>query len=153
MRSDDLERQIARELGQLRPPGAPPTLLPRVMTAVHAWASRPWYERAWRTWPRGLQAAAGVTLVLLVAAVGLLGPAAFEAARAIVTPVVAPPVRGVADELRDLEHVLIVVRAVWGALVQPLLTYAFPLVAFMSLVFGSVAAALNRVAFGRAYQS
>jgi len=153
MRSDDLARQVARELRQLRQPGAPPTLLPRVMSAVHAWAARPWYERAWFTWPRGIQATAGVTLVLFVLTVALLGPAAFAAARAIVASLVTPPPRGVADELRDLEHVLIVVRAVWGALVQPLLAYAFPLVALMSLVCGSVAAALNRVAFGRVYQS
>ena len=36
-----------------RLPRAPHTLLPRVLAAVQAWAQRPWYERAWFTWPLG----------------------------------------------------------------------------------------------------
>jgi hypothetical protein len=58
MDRSNLERRIAWELAHLPSPAAPPTLLPRVMAAVQAWATRPWYERAWTTWPIGWQVAA-----------------------------------------------------------------------------------------------
>ena len=44
-------RELRRELRRLPPPHAPATLLPRVITAVHAWSERRWYARAWLTWP------------------------------------------------------------------------------------------------------
>src|SRR5436190_15551415 len=62
----DLERHVDRVLADLPPIGAPDTLLPRVLAAVEAWAERPWYQRAWLTWPVALQAASVVLLLLLV---------------------------------------------------------------------------------------
>ena len=45
----DLERLIDRELTALPEPRAPRTLLPRIMTAVHA--ARPRTSGGWFTWP------------------------------------------------------------------------------------------------------
>ena len=57
MSFDDLERRVHDELRRLPAPLAPGTLLPRVLAAVDAWARRPWYARAWFTWPIGLRVA------------------------------------------------------------------------------------------------
>src|SRR4029078_6895329 len=57
MTFDELERRTDAELGVRRPPMAPDTLLPRVLAAVDAWINRPWYTRAWFTWPLGWQIA------------------------------------------------------------------------------------------------
>src|SRR6478752_931002 len=63
---DDLEALASRELRRLPLPRAPQTLLPRVLAAVDAWARRPWYMRAWFTWPLGWQ---GASLALVAFAV------------------------------------------------------------------------------------
>ena len=63
---DDLERVAQRALERLPAPRAPHTLLPRVMAAVQQWTRRPWYARAWVTWPLGWQALSTAALVLLL---------------------------------------------------------------------------------------
>jgi hypothetical protein len=60
-----LERRMDLELKRLPDLPAPGTLLHRVMLAVHARERRPWYGRAWPTWPRPLQ-------VVSIAVFGLL---------------------------------------------------------------------------------
>src|SRR4029450_4834111 len=69
------EHQSDRELRRLPSPVAPHTLLPRVLAAVDAWARRPWYTRAWFTWPAGGQVAS-IVAVLLVAIGAWMLPAA-----------------------------------------------------------------------------
>jgi hypothetical protein len=64
MAFDELEQRMRDELARLPSPGAPPTLLPRVLAAVDAWVSRPWYARAWFTWPLGWQAVSVVFVAL-----------------------------------------------------------------------------------------
>src|SRR6185436_18949429 len=66
MSFDDLERRVHEELRRLPAPLAPSTLLPRVLAAVDAWARRPWYERAWFTWPLGWQIVSAAALALAV---------------------------------------------------------------------------------------
>ena len=65
MNTPDLEPRVDRELRRLPAPRAPHTLLPRVMAAAEAWAERPWYTRAWVTWPLAWQV---VSVAALVAA-------------------------------------------------------------------------------------
>jgi hypothetical protein len=64
---NELEAQIDRELKSLGELRAPVTLAPRVLRAIEQRAARPWYQRAWQTWPAGLQA---VSLVMLLAMFG-----------------------------------------------------------------------------------
>ena len=66
MDPDELASLIDRELRDLPGPRAPRSLLPRVLEAV-AEARRPWYARAWRTWPRAWQAASVVACALFLA--------------------------------------------------------------------------------------
>lgn len=74
MNSHNLERAIDAALRQLPAPRAPQTLLPRVMASVQAWPLRPWYSRAWVTWPLGWQAVSIAALLLIVAGSALLLP-------------------------------------------------------------------------------
>jgi hypothetical protein len=62
----ELEQRVDRALAELPPLAAPDTLLPRVLAAVQSWAERPWYQRAWLTWPMGMQVASVAMLMLLV---------------------------------------------------------------------------------------
>lgn len=120
MSFDDLERRLHDELRRLPAPLAPGTLLPRVMAAVDAWARRPWYERAWFTWPLAWQ----IVSVVLVAL------AAYGAWHVPSAP--APVVATTSAS-----------AAIWRTLVEPLLGYVFGLVALMCLACAVFGAALN----------
>src|SRR5689334_21333208 len=108
MTFEQLERQVHGELRRLPLPLAPDTLLPRVLAAVDAWARKPWYTRAWFTWPIGWQIAS--ILLVALGAVGLwLVPS-------------APP------------SVLVTTnagRVLWRTMVEPFLVYAFAIVVLM----------------------
>jgi len=149
----DLDIGLARELEALSVPSAPPTLLPRVMAAVQAWMRRPWYQRAWFTWPLALQLAAFVLAVLLLMLVVSLSPAAFASARHIIMQLITPASGGAANVFRHVDPLATAAIALWDSLIRPLLVYAFPVVAVMCLACGILAVALNRVALGRAFQS
>lgn len=141
----DLEKHVDRALADLPPLTAPGTLLPRVLAAVQQWADRPWYQRAWLTWPVGWQVASAALLILLVAGGALAMPlvqaqgarlAAFVSARA---PIDVP---NLSASFRVTATALVLA---WRALVQPLLLFVLP-VAFMAGVAGAaILTALNRV--------
>src|SRR6476619_4271633 len=130
MQPSDLERIVDRELRRLPAPRAPQTLLPRVMAAVDAWARRPWYTRAWFTWPLGWQIASIVMLALFAVGLWMLPP--------------APP------------SVVVTTTAglvVWRTMVEPFLFYAFGVVVLMCLACAAFGAALSYVFVERAEQS
>jgi hypothetical protein len=141
----ELEKHVDRALADLPPLTAPGTLLPRVLAAVQQWAARPWYQRAWLTWPVGLQVASATLLILLVAGGALAMPlvqaqgarlTAFVSARA---PIDVP---NLSTSFRVTATALVVA---WRALVQPLLLFVLP-IAFMAGVAGAaILTALNRV--------
>ena len=58
----DLETFVDGELRRLPLPRAPQTLLPRVLAAVEQWRERPWYARAWFTWPLAWQSGRSAAL-------------------------------------------------------------------------------------------
>jgi hypothetical protein len=74
MMADDLEQEIGTALRHLPAPRAPETLLPRVMARVEALTRRPWYSRAWMTWPAAWQVASLAALLLIVGGSSLLLP-------------------------------------------------------------------------------
>lgn len=148
----DLERLTARTLGGLPQPRAPYTLLPRVMAAVQAWALRPWYRRAWHTWPLGWQVAA-MTLLAAGSALAMWSAQAVEATMSGVVSGVASDLGGM---LQNAASTTRVVLALARALVEPALflrAYVLALVVLMCAACAAVAAALNRVALGRTWQS
>ena len=143
----DLERLIDRELRMLPPPVAPRTLLPRVMTAVQA-AQRPWYSRAWLTWPLGWQAASVAVLFAVLAGIAVIGPPLQAAASTL--PFVSSVRDDVADRARDVEVATTTVRVLWRALIAPIVPYAFGLVFLMSAACALFGTALNHLVFGKA---
>jgi hypothetical protein len=120
MSFDDLERRVHDELRRLPAPLAPGTLLPRVLAAVDAWARRPWYARAWFTWPIGLRVASVAALVAAAYGMWNLPP--------LPEPVLATTSAG---------------SVIWRTLIEPLLGYVVGLVVLMCLACALFGAALN----------
>jgi hypothetical protein len=143
----DLERLVARELRALPPPRAPRTLLPRVMAAV-ALAQRPWYARAWLTWPAAWQAVSIVVLLAAVATGAMLLPNVRQAMSALTF--VADVQGDVAARARDVEVATTAVRVLWNALLAPVVPYAFGLVLLMCAACAVFGTALNHLVFGKA---
>jgi hypothetical protein len=130
MSFDDLETRVNRELRRLPLPAAPETLLPRVLAAVDAWARRPWYTRAWFTWPIGWQIASILALALFAVGLWMLPS--------------APPSVVVTSNAS---------RVLWRTMVEPFLFYAFGIVILMCLACAAFGAALSYVFLERAEQS
>ena len=146
----DLERLIDRELRALPAPRAPRSLLARVMAAVEVEAERPWYARAWLTWPAGWQIASALLLMAVVAGGAMLLPQ-LRAAAATLT-FVADVRADVADSARDVEVASTAVRVVWQTLLAPVVPYAFGLVTLMCAACAVFGTALNHLVFGRAFR-
>ena len=147
---DDLERRAHRELRRLPPPRAPRTLLPRVMAVVGAWANRPWYTRAWFTWPLGWQVASAAALILLVAGGVMLAPSAQAAASNAITAVRV--VAGGVTDAPQVETTTNTARILWRTLLEPLATYALVVVILMFVACAIFGTALNHVVIERAEQ-
>jgi hypothetical protein len=124
----ELERDTDRELRRLPSARAPQTLLPRVLAAVDLWARRPWYARAWFTWPLAWQAASIAALALLIYAMSDV-----PAPASVVTTVSAT-------------------RVLWNALIEPLLPYIVAIVVLMCLACAAFGVALNYVLLERVEQ-
>lgn len=147
-RAED-QRRVGRALAQLPMPKAPPTLLPRVMAAVQAWALKPWYQRAWFTWPLGWQLAAVASLAVAAGAAWWLLPGV-DFAGTVITAVSSTPSRAVSpDTASAFEAVRLAFGVVRQAL-QPVFLIAFVIVVVMASMCIGAAMALNRVVFGRA---
>jgi hypothetical protein len=143
----ELERLIDRELRTLPAPLAPRTLLPRVMAAAQT-AQRPWYSRAWLTWPIGAQVASVTLLLAVIAGAAMLVPTVQAAAGTL--PFVSSMRNDVADTARTVEVATTTVRVLWRALIAPVVPYAFGLVFLMSLACALFGTALNHLVFGKA---
>jgi hypothetical protein len=146
----DLATLVDRQLKQLPVRRAPHTLLPRVMAAVQAWTGRPWYERAWFTWPLGWQLASVAFLILLVGGSAALVPEAVAAARAAVSAHTGGVMKELIRVAQPAHVTTNVARILGPALLEPLVAYAFALVVLMCLACAAFGTALNRVVFGRA---
>src|SRR4029450_211629 len=117
----DLETRIDRTLRRFPAPRAPQTLLPRVLAAVQEWSQRPWYSRAWFTWPIGGQIISAAALILVV--IGAAFPA--RGAAAAIDAAAARLLSGVMPVAQRAEAMFNAVRLVWRAVVEPLAVYAF----------------------------
>jgi len=143
----DLERLVDRELRALPAPRAPRTLLPQVMAAV-ALARRPWYSRAWLTWPAAWQAVSVVVLLAAVACGATLLPSVRQVMNSLTF--VAEVQGDVAARARDVEVATTAVRVLWNALLAPVVPYAFGLVLLMCAACAVFGTALNHLVFGKA---
>jgi hypothetical protein len=146
MNPADLQDLVHRELRRLHEPEAPETLLPRVMARVRIWSGRPWYERAWSTWPRGWQCAAAAAWIAVAMGAAWLLPRSAEAAGDIAALVSTMT----ADALDPrLTAAAAAARLVWRTLVAPALPYALAVAALMGFACTLLGAALDHVAFRR----
>jgi hypothetical protein len=129
----ELEQLADAELRQLPLPRAPQTLLTRVMQAVEAASHRPWYARAWFTWPWWSKAAS-------LAAVAAVAYGLWRLPLALP----APPTSVVAA--------FGTTRVIWEALIQPLLPYLVAVMVLMCVACVAFGAALNYVLLERVEQ-
>ena len=149
MQRADLEQVVHDELRRLPSHEAPSTLLPRVMAAVQEWTLRPWYERAWFTWPLGWQVISLAALVGLAGAGVVIFPSAEHALVAAIAARTAAATAAFGSVLGHAEAAIAAGRIVWRALGEPLVPYAFTVVLLMCLACVAFGTALNRVAFER----
>ena len=145
----DLERLVDEELRRLPTPAAPPTLFPRVMAAVHAWTLRPWYARAWFTWPIGWQVASIGALAALLAGAFVALPIAQDRLPALVSVRASGLTTAAATAAQKADAVIAAARIIWRAAAAPLVPYVFALVMLMCLACAAFGTALNRAALGR----
>ena len=147
MNTPDLETRVDRELRRLPAPRAPHTLLPRVMAAAQAWAERPWYTRAWVTWPLAWQVVSAAALVAIVAGGAVLLPHARSAATSVTTAFASDEAVAVTQQVADTTSSA---RILWRTLLEPLLTYVFGIVVLMVLACVAFGTALNYVVIEKA---
>ena len=144
----ELERDIHHQLQRLPAPQAPPTLVPRVLSAAQVWRDRPWYARAWLTWPLTWRLASVAALLVLVIGGATAWPAIVSIATAHAGPL-TQMASAAGDRLAVWQmhaaNAFGASRALWRALVQPLAPFAFVLVAVMCAACAACAIALNRV--------
>ena len=145
----DLERLVHRELRRLPLPAAPHTLLPRVLDAVQAWTRRPWFARPWLTWPAVWQTVSLAALLAIVAGGVALTPSAQQWLLDAIAPRASGLTAAAATAVQRAETSVTAARVLWRALGEPLVPYAFAVVALMCLACAAFGTALNRVAFGR----
>ena len=124
-------------------------MLPRVLMAVHAWARRPWYARAWLTWPLAWQVGSVAALLLIVAATAMVLPVV-RAAVASLAPSVGAPLDDVVAFARQAELTTSAAFVIWRLLVAPVAAYALGLLVLLCLVCAAFATAVNHLAFGKA---
>jgi hypothetical protein len=149
----DPEAIVDAALSELPQPRAPHTLLPRVMAAVHAWANRPWYARAWFTWPVAGQVASLAALLLLVGGIAFMLRGSEIHVTTLIASLTGGPQGRVADLFRDARLASAAAQALWRPLLQPLLLVAFVLVMTMSAACVGFGAALNYVTLGKAFRT
>ena len=153
MDPDDLERLTDRALRSLPSPRAPRSLLPRVLAAVAAEASRPWYARAWLSWPLHWQLASGAATVSVIVAAMFVGPGMAAAMLEFATSASLPVSSSLAGAAQSLDAMWDASRIVWRV-VGPGLRYVALFLLVMSAACVAFGTALDRVvALGGAPES
>lgn len=151
MHPAELERRVDAELRSLPTPYAPPTLLPRVLSAAQNWTLRPWYTRAWFTWPLAWQAVAMFALVLSAWGGLTLMPAVHAAiSGGSSAEVVASAANDVAGFVRGGVVMVEAGHDLCRTLLAPIARVVFAIVVVMYVACVVFGVALNHVIFERA---
>ena len=146
----DLDHELDYELRRLPAPRAPGTLLPRVLQAVSELESRPWYSRAWVTWPRELQLASAVMLALLIAGLWSLAPAGEQWVGDAVSPAANAVSARLAAAADWIGQAATLGRLLWQILIQPIAFYFLALMIAATVIGALFWTAVNRLALGGA---
>lgn len=145
----DHDAAVDRALRSLPYGPAPATLLPRVMAAVAAWAERPWYERAWFTWPVAWQVCSAAAVLILVAGLALGAPVVQSLIAAASQDATAALFARVSGGIDRVDATVSGARVLWRALGAPILMYAAIVVVLMYAACAAVVVVLNRAFFGK----
>jgi|SRR5262245_1840373 len=142
-----LEAIIDQELRKLPEVPAPRSLAPRVMAAIRARASKPWWQQSWWNWPLAAQ------VTFLVIALAIAG--AFTQSGLIVDDSVRSYSQQVTEQanivstfLNNFQPLLNAVAVLWQK-AQPLWLYAFALAIALYLACVGVGTIFVRVALRR----
>jgi hypothetical protein len=151
MTPDDLERVVGASLRALPAPRAPRTLLPGVLAAAAA-RTRPWYSRAWRTWPEPLQAAttAAAACLLAVGTALVTGLVPLDTLLALAN--ITPPA-WLAGASEAVVATAALVRSLRRVFLEPAIASVILLAIVVSLTCVAFRAAAARLALGGASQS
>ena len=153
MEPRELEQFIDRELKALPPPAAPGSLRARVMAAVAMLDHRPWYSRAWLTWPRELQLVSVALFALLLVGSWSLAPGATGWLVDVAAPATGQAFGRVAAAVNAAERLATLGRVLWQVILQPIALYFAVLAVFATLGSAALWAAVNRLALGGASRS
>jgi hypothetical protein len=158
MHDPDLDAPLAAALSRLSTMHAPETLLPRVLAATQAMASRPWYARTWDTWPVMYQKASVAICLLVLAAMTLTMPLSdrswIDAAGALTGgrfDAFLETLDNTTRIARGAEAAGSAAGSLWQTLSVPLLLYACVVGALLCLVMGLFSMALDRLTPGKAF--
>ena len=147
---NDFDEQLERELRELPGPRAPETLLPRVLLAVAEADARPWYSRAWVTWPRGLQVASAAFLALIVAGLWSMAPSGLQGIADVVSPAASNVWTRLGPLVQQAQQVATLGRVLWDVLLGPIAAHALVLTVLIGFFCALFWTAVTRLALGEA---
>ena len=150
MEPDDLQQLVDGELKRLPAPGAPPTLLPRVLASTIGRTPAPWYARPWLAWPRAWQIASATLLVAIGVGLSTLVAAVQRAPGPVASRVAA----GVPGRIRvwtgAFSQAATLMRVLWQVLLEPAAFWLLVVTVSLSLACAVLWSALERDAVGGA---
>jgi hypothetical protein len=124
------------------------------MAAAARQASRPWYARAWWSWPAHWQAAAVVGALLVAVGAAVVAPVGLAAARELPWTINVPVPSAIAGLIQNVMAGWEAWRVVWRVVVEPVAGYLAVFVLAMSIACVAFGTALDRVvALGGAVKS
>ena len=144
----NLEAFIHERLRQLPPRSAPPTLAPRVTSAIVARAGQPWWLRSWWDWPLAARAALVVAALLVLGVLmgsNLLLSEAFSA----VSQFVSRQAVACTGYWSDFRASATIFTGYWTQFVEPLVMPALLVALLLYLLSMGCGTALVRLAWKR----
>jgi hypothetical protein len=142
----ELDRHVHRDLRRLPPPAAPPDFTRRVMAARQRLDTRPWYAKAWVTWPLEWQVLSAASLASLVVLLGMASPLVVAMLRDFL-------LNAVTEHAPSLRAAFVMVDAIWQVIVRPLVLLLLPVVLLMWAACTACGVALTRIASGEVSRS
>lgn len=149
----ELDRHVHRDLRRLPEPKAPATLLPRILAARARLDARPWYRRAWVSWPLGWRVASTVASAAMIAALSLATAAFYPELAAWMTAAGNGAALRVGRLAPGLRETVITLDAIWQALIRPLGWYLVVPLFMMWAACAAFGVALTRIASGEVSRS
>jgi hypothetical protein len=148
--NNKLETVIQQELRRLPELSAPATLIPRVMSAIHARVALPWWRRSWWEWPMPARSAfASLAVISAALLVVFVLPLLTGWTTSTSASLASPWLNGAADYLKGLESLANAGAVVWRAAAQPVILGLLMVSSFLYLVCVGLGTMFVRLAWQR----